>query len=376
MTNLRLLNLFILASLIAGCTQTQPQDTSVPVPDDNVKYAKGFSIEYYDDYKKVTVSRLYKGSSQQKIYYLYSDSANQLPGDGIKIKTPLQSIVCTSTTHLPSLVLLDEVDKLVGFPSLEYISSNEVRERINSGSVKELGSENGMDIEGIVDLSPDVMMGFLMSSDSKVYDKIEGSGVNVVINSDYLENSPLGRAEWIKFVAAFFNKEELADSIFTAIEDNYFSIKNLVLNVPDKPAVFSGILYGGTWFMPGGDSFAAIFLQDAGANFLWSDTNETGSLELSFESVLEKAEDAEYWIGASNFKSREDMLMSDERYELFKAFKENNVFTYTLNVTEFGGNDFFEMGYVRPDWILSDLVKILHPGLIKDEAFHFYQQVK
>lgn len=376
MTNLRLLNLFILASLIAGCTQTQPQNTSVPVPDDNVKYAKGFSIEYYDDYKKVTVSRLYKGSSQQKIYYLYSDSASQLPGDGIKIKTPLQSIVCTSTTHLPSLVLLDEVDKLVGFPSLEYISSNEVRERINSGSVKELGSENGMDIEGIVDLSPDVMMGFLMSSDSKVYDKIEGSGVNVVINSDYLENSPLGRAEWIKFVAAFFNKEELADSIFTAIEDNYFSIKNLVLNVPDKPAVFSGILYGGTWFMPGGDSFAAIFLQDAGANFLWSDTNETGSLELSFESVLEKAEDAEYWIGASNFKSREDMLMSDERYELFKAFKENNVFTYTLNVTEFGGNDFFEMGYARPDWILSDLVKILHPGLIKDEAFHFYQQVK
>ena len=366
---------FFLCITFFGCNNSTESNHDIEYSTGYIKYARGFNIETYPGYKKITVTRLFKGSTGEKIYYLTDNDMNEIPQDGIRIQVPVSKIVCSSTTHLPALVLLNEANSLAGFPSVHYISSPRIRQRIETGAVKELGSENGMNLEGIVELSPDLMMGYLMTGDSKLYDKLEGSGVPVVINSDYLEETPLGRAEWLKFTAAFFNREEMADSIFSAIEKKYLAIKALASTVNERPTVFGGVLYGGTWFMPGGKSFAGIFLEDAGGNFLWSDTGESGSLELSFESVLEKAQDAQFWIGASNFKSKTDMTQSDERYGLFNAFQQNRVYTYTLNVTQAGGNDFFETAYARPDWVLSDMVKIMHPELLREENFHFFQKI-
>jgi iron complex transport system substrate-binding protein len=374
MDGLKRLILLSIMNTFLGCNNAE-QAKVIESSHGTIKYARGFNIESYPGYKKVTITRLFKGSTSEKVYYLTRDDKNDIPQNGIRIQVPVSKMVCSSTTHLPALVLLNEVNSLAGFPSVNYISSPEIRARIETGNVRDLGSENGLNLEGIVELSPDLMMGYLLTGDSKLYDKIESSGVPVVINSDYLEETPLGRAEWLKFTAALFNKEEMADSIFSAIEKEYLAIKDLAGKVNYRPTVFGGVMYGGTWFMPGGKSFAGIFLEDAGGNFLWSDTAGSGSLELSFESVLEKAHDAEYWIGASNFKSKADMSQSDKRYELFQAFKQDRIYTYTLNVTVEGGNDFFETAYARPDWVLSDMVKIMHPDLLKHKSLHFFQKI-
>jgi len=360
-----------------SCTEKKIKEKSgESISDDSkIKYAKGFTIEYLNGYKKITVPEPFKGANSERIYYLIENQDAQVPADGLKIKVPITNIVCSSTTHLPGLSMLGKSDALIGFPSLNYVSTQAIVSRIREGKVRELGAENGMDLEGIVELHPDLMMGYLMTGDSKQYTKIMDAGIPVVINADYLEDSPLGRAEWIKFTAAFFNLEEKADSVFSSIAINYNLLKNQALREKTRPTVFSGIVYGGTWYMPGGNSWSGIYFRDAGGHFLWSDNNDNGSLELSFESVLEKARDADFWIGASNFASRNALASSDERYRLFRAFQSDNIYTYTLRVNARGGNDFFENGFARPDLVLSDIVKILHPDLVPQNQFHFFEKL-
>lgn len=374
---LSLVILFSSTQFFISCTKQGQQEKSIisKIESSPIKYATGFQIEYNDHYKKLIVPEPFKGAHSPLVYYLYEKDDPSIPRDGLKIKIPVKTIVCSSTTHLPALAMLNEEDALVGFPSLKYVSTPTILERIEKGKVRELGTENGMDLEGIVELQPDLMMGYLMTNDSKQYEKITKAGIPVVINADYLEESPLGRAEWIRFTAAFFNLEDQADSIFNAIEKNYNEIKNIALSETKRPTVFSGIVYGSTWYMPGGKSWAGIYFRDAGGNFLWSDNDDNGSLELSFETVLEKAKDADYWIGASNFDSKEALAESDERYKLFKAFQTNEIYTYTLKVNNHGGNDFFENGFAHPDQILSDMVKILHPDLLGEKAFNYFQKL-
>src|SRR5688572_10658179 len=183
------------------------------------------------------------------------------------------------------------------------------------------------------------------------------------MNAEYLEKHPLGRAEWIKFMALFFNKEKLADSVFREIEKNYLETKQLADQAIKKPSVLSGIVYGDAWFLPGGQNYASKLLKDAGCQYLWADDPSHGYLEVSFESVYEKARNADLWIGVATFKSLEELKNSDHRYAKFKPYQEKNIFTYDARKGAKGGSEFLELGYARPDIILNDLVKIAHPEL-------------
>jgi iron complex transport system substrate-binding protein len=191
-----------------------------------------------------------------------------------------------------------------------------------------------------------------------------------------LEKHPLGRAEWIKFMALFFNKEKMADSVFNTIEKEYISTLNQVKNISTKPSVLSGITYGGVWFMPGGKNYAAKLLNDAGCNYLWSNTESNGYLEVSLESVYEKAKDADVWIGVGSFQTLNEMEASEKRYSVFKPFKDKKVFTYDYRKGAKGGSEFLELGYLRPDIILKDLVKIAHPELLPDHSLYFHKRLE
>jgi iron complex transport system substrate-binding protein len=195
------------------------------------------------------------------------------------------------------------------------------------------------------------------------------------MNAEYLEKHPLGRAEWIKFVALFFKKEVLADSVFQVIEKEYLQTQALALQASTSPTIMSGIVYGDAWFLPGGQNYAARLLKDAGCNYLWSDDNSNGYLQLSFESVYTKAINADLWIGVGNYPSRQALRDADQRYSKFKPFIDNKVFSYDAKKGAKGGNEFLELGYLRPDIILKDLVKIAHPELVPDYNLYFHKKL-
>ncbi|MCK6616539.1 MAG: ABC transporter substrate-binding protein [Cyclobacteriaceae bacterium] len=370
---------FLLCYLLifCGCESPSSNQSSSGRLSDSIKYASGFTVKYVDGAKLVEVLNPYPGATSGYRYLLVQrDKPVPAHSAGVRvIRIPVKQIVCTSTTHIPLLDYLEETDALIGFPTLDYISSKKARKRIEDGKVIDLGIDKGMDIERLAILKPDMVMGYTMTADIGQFKKIEEMGIPVVINAEYLEKHPLGRAEWIKFLALFFNKEQFADSIFKEIEARYLSTQKVAKTVTTKPTVLSGILYRDTWFLPGGKNYAARLLQDAGCRYLWEHDSSTGFLELSFESVYERAHQADLWIGVASFTSLNEMAAADSRYTKFGAFINKKVFTYNARKGPTGGSEFLELGYLRPDIILRDLVKIAHPELLPDHELYFHAQL-
>jgi iron complex transport system substrate-binding protein len=343
-----------------------------------IQYAEGFTVQYQGNNKFVEVKQPFQGATSGHKYLLVprGETVTKPESDIHVIHIPIRSIVCTSTTHIPLLDYLNEGDKLTGFPSTDYISSANIRKRIDEGHVADLGVDQGINLERLAMLQPEMVMGYAMSSDYGQFEKMEELNIPVVLNSEYLEKHPLGRAEWIKFVALFFNKESQADSIFSMIEKSYAETKKLVDSTPSKPTVLSGIVYGDTWFLPGGQNYAAKIFKDAGCTYLWEENPSHGFLEISFESVYEKAHAADLWIGVGNYSSLDDIKKADHRYTLFNPFASKKVYNYDKRKGAKGGNEFLELGYLRPDLILKDLVSISHPDLLPGHELYFYRRLE
>lgn len=219
-------------------------------------------------------------------------------------------------------------------------------------------------------------MGYTIGSDLGQLKKIQELNIPVVINAEYLERHPLGRAEWIKFMALFFDQQQRADSVFNAIEKQYLQTAQLVSEAKVKPTVLCGVLYGDGWFLPGGENYASKILRDAGCNYLWASDSSHGFLQLSFETVYTQAKSADLWIGVGAYKSMQELRAAEERYTLFVPFQQGNIYTYDARHGAKGGSEFLELGYLRPDLVLKDLVKIAHPASLPDHQLFFYQPLK
>ena len=343
-----------------------------------IKYAEGFNVTYLKNARLVEVTYPFQGAASGYKYLLIpkGQPVPEHDHDTKIIFTPLNNLVCTSTTHIPLLDYLNETDKLIGFTSLDYISSEKMRKRIDAGKVQELGLDKGINLEALVMIRPELVMGYTSSSDYGQFKKIEELGVPVVINAEYLEKHALGRAEWIKFMALFFNKEEAADSVFRIIEKNYLETKAVVEKAAlRRPTVLSGIVYGDAWFLPGGQNYSSHLLKDAGCQYLWEADSSNGFLQLSFESVYNKANQADLWIGTGTYASLNDLKSADNRYSLFAPFVKKQVYNYDARKGVKGGSEFMELGYLRPDIILNDLVKIAHPELLPGYKLYFHRKL-
>jgi len=343
-----------------------------------IKYAQGFSVKQEGKIIHITVNNPYQGATEG-FDYLLVPKGESIPAHNDKtqvVMIPIENMVCTSTTHIPLLDYLDQSDKLIGFPTTDYISSEKMRKRVDEGKITDLGIDKGMNLEVLFALKPSMVMGYAMTKDLGQLKKINELGIPVVINAEYLEKHPLGRAEWIKFMALFLNKEKEADSVFSFIEQEYLKTQKLAQQSEKQPTILSGVVYGDAWFMPGGENYAARLLKDANSNYLWSSDSTSGYLELSFESVFNKAKDADFWIGVGSFKSLDEMKASDERYTKFKPFIIGNVYTYNARLGSKGGSEFLELGYLRPDIILKDLTKITHPEKLPDYELYFHKKLE
>ncbi len=368
----RIAYLILIVVLTTSCNPINTVKKEV-VASFELSYATGFTIQEKENYTLVTVNTPYKNAEEGLRYVLYPRKGDkpQVEADAF-IPIPLKSIVCTSTTHIPLLDYLGETNKLVGFPTTDYISSEKMRTRINAGYVTELGIDNAINIEKLIELNPELVMAYTMTSDFGQFNKIQEAGIPVLINAEYMEANPLGRAEWIKLTGILFGKETMADSVFTMIEKAYLETQKKVSKVASKPTVMSGSMYSDTWYMPGGQNYAGKILADAELNYLWKEDTTTSFLALSYEAVLDKANQSDYWIGASNFKSLAEMKEANERYSFFAPFNSGNVYSYNKRIGTKGGSEFLELGYLRPDLILKDLVKISHPELLPSHELFFY----
>lgn len=344
----------------------------------SIKYAQGFKIEVFNNYKKLTIKSPYPNHEGVFEYFLIDEKTDtsQFKETDILIKIPIEKIVVTSTTHIPMLELLEVENTLIGFPNTQYVSSEKTRKRIDAEKIKELGMDASLNTEILIDLNPTIVVAFAMNGGNKSLATIERAVIPVIYNGDWLEETPLGRAEWIRFFGVLYDKEQMADSIFKSIEQQYNEAKEIASKSTNKPTIISGAMFKDVWNLAAGESFVAQFLKDANTNYLWKDSKGKGSLQLNFENVLVKAQNAQLWIAPGYFATKDDMLNASEHYNQFEAFNNDAIYTFANTKGKTGGVIYYELAPTRPDLVLKDIIKISHPELLQDYELTFFEQMK
>lgn len=349
-----------------------------------IRYAKHFVLEYHPGYKVIRILSPWRGAKSGITYVLVPRGAPvpKTEGSAKVILTPVRRLVVTSTVYIPYLSLLGLEDTLVGVSQGKLISTSSIAKRYAEGKIAEIGNggtgmvEN-LNMERLVSLQPDLIM--VYGGGDPTYDfhfRLDAVGLPCVINSEYMEFTPLGEAEWLKFAAAFFDKDAEAERIVAGIGSRYKQEAARARSVETRPTVFAGMDYRGVWYMPGGGSYVAQMVADAGARYLWDDDQSQGDMTLTLEAVMLRARQADFWLDSSFFyRSLAELAAYDNRYRLLRAFAEKHVYNNDLRLNSAGGNDFWENGKMQPDVVLADLIHIFHPQLEPEHQFVYYRQL-
>ena len=348
-----------------------------------IEYARGFTLEYRKGYKYIRVTAPWRNAASGFSYVLVPRGTRP-PAVGPKdivVYTPVRRIVVTSSTYVPSLAMLGLEQNLVGIANGSLIMTPSVADRIKKGQIAEIGDGSSsmmrnLNMERLLALQPEIVM--LYGTGNPQYDfheQLQAAGLTPAINAEYMETTPLGAAEWIKFVAAFFDKDAEAKQIFDGIAQRYKAERAIAQSVTTRPTVFTGVDYHGSWYEPGGNSYRARFMEDAGATYLWRDDHTQGAMPLTMEAVMARAKNADYWIDVTILHSMAELAAQDARYREFKAFREKRVFNNDVRINAAGGNDYWESGMANPDQMLADMISIFHPELMPDHKRIWYRQL-
>ena len=376
--HLRLFLLALLAVLMLQCNpKNKPEPPAQPSTDYTLQHATGLQLIEREGFTEVRVSTPWP-NSDKTFTYAFVPKANLAAMtfaadryDAI-IGTPVERLIATSSTHIPALEALGLLPNLTGFPDTRYISSKAARQRIENGSITEVGMNGQLNTELVLNNTPDLIIGFGIDNQNKQYQTLQAAGIPVVFNGDWMEMTPLGRAEWIKFFGVLAEKQTEANALFEKIVADYQKVRELAATATERPTVLSGALFKDVWYLPAGESWGARFVADAHAEYLWKETKGSGSLSLSLEKVFERGREADFWIAPSQFTRYADMEADNTLYANFEAFQNRQVHTFANTKGETGGMLYYELAPQRPDLVLRDLVKIFHPELLPDHHPYFF----
>ncbi|MEI7828463.1 MAG: ABC transporter substrate-binding protein [Prolixibacteraceae bacterium] len=342
--------------------------------------ATGFTIQHFATYQKLTVIDPWQKSTDNLFDYYLIGKNEKIPAELAEkqiFHTPLKRVICLSTTHIGYLGALNQTGSVIGLSGSLYLTNPELKRGIADNSVREVGHEQGLNYELIMQLKPDVVFAFGVGSEINTQiNKLKDLGIPVVLVGEYLEQSAMAKAEWIKFFGAFFAKEAMADSIYKDIKSRYETVKLAVAKVSIRPAVLTGLPFKDTWWMAGGQSNLAVLINDAGGNFLWKENSSKEAFPVSLEEVFLRASKADFWINCGSVNNLNELLAFDPRFSELPAVKNSRVYNNNLHSTPIGGNDYWESGVVHPDLVLRDLVRILHPELAGSGNFSYYKKVE
>jgi len=370
--------IILIISLFSCKNENKPTIISKNKKSETIQYAQNFTITKHANYTVLQVKNPWDAAKISFNYVVYDKGTKQpeFSEKAVYIQRPVERVACTSTTHLALLNSIGVADKLVGISGAKYVYDARTRERITVGEVKEIGNEGGLNYEILTDTEPEIVLTYGMSTDNNI-DKLQEAGLTPVVLAEYTDHSPLGRAEWMKLIAVLFDKEAEADSTFRSISSNYNELKNLIKNnIREQPRVMVGMGFSGNWYVPGGASYVANHITDAGGAYIWQENKGKSSLQLDFETVYEKAQAADKWINIGMVGSAADIVAADERYSDFKALNNNELYNGSRRISPQGGYDIYESAVVQPDVVLKDLIKAFHPELLPEHSFFYYKKLK
>ena len=325
-------------------------------------YAEGFRVSYTDAGCLVDIQDPQREESQSFHYMLVHAGSKpaQVPEGYTALEVPVSRIVCMTSLQLSNFICLDELDRVVGITSTRHLFNPEMKERLADGRTAKIGIEGNFDNEVILGLDPDLIL--ISPFKRGGYEALKGVDIPLIPHLGYKETTPLGQAEWIKFIGLLTGEEEKANAVFAGIEERYNALKALAADVAERPVVLSGELHGGNWYVGGGRSFLAQIFRDAGGAYFLPDDQNSGGLNLDFETVYSQTANARYWRIVNSYNgtfSYDALKAEDARYADLNAFREKGVIY--CNMRE---KPFYENMPVQPDVVLADLIHIFHPELL------------
>ncbi len=367
---------FYLIVVLASCG-TETKNKLLKKNSSTLSYAKRFTITKEENATVLELLGNKGDSAVTATFVLYSKTKPTNHQEAYFIKTPVSKVACMSSIYTIMLTKLGEEKSIVAIDNVDYYNNVYIQQAVGEHKITELSKGLKMNIEKTMALNPDLILTYGMGNPSMDVDKkLIQANIPIAISLDHLEETPLARAEWIKFFACFFNKEQLADSMFSITEKKYLDLKKLTKHIANRPTVLTEIKYGDTWYVPAGNSYVANLLDDAGANYFWSHEKQTGSIPLSFESVYSKAKDCDVWINLYQVNTKKELLSYDERYSLFNAFKKNKLYNNNKTQNNKGYSNFWESGITNPDQVLADLISIISPTLLPNHSLIYYKQIE
>ena len=339
-----------------------------------LKYAENLLIMKGEGYTRVQLRNPWDTTSVLSTYILVdkeSDMPKYLP-EGTLVRTPLSKALVYTAVHCNLIKELGVVQSIGGICELQYIKVPEIIEGCKNGTIVNAGEGTNPDIEKIIDLHPDALM-LSPYENSGGHGQVEKLKVPIIECADYMETSALGSAEWIRFYGMLFGQLHKADSIFTEVEKNYNDLKVLAQSQTSKPKLLCELKSGSAWYVPGGRSTTGRLYHDAGAEYAFNHYPNSGAVPLSFETVFDKAQDADIWLMKYNHATDKTLTSMREDYgpyAQFKAFKQKQV--YGCNTAY---KEYYEDFPFHPDKVLKDLIKIFHPTLLPDYELKYFNKL-
>ena len=370
---------FLLLLVISSCTKIKQEQSQKSVEGEKVEisYAKGFSIFKSDSTVRVYFFQPFQDAQDTLVYHFTSsDNPNSIES-GRAVKYPIESMALMSSTYAAFLDELNKISLVKAVSNRSYFFNRAIQKGIDESQIIEVGYGQNIDFEKVIVLDPQlVLISGMSSSEFNHYSKLSAVGIEILPFSEWREDHPLGRAEWIKVFGVITGKLDESLKIFAEVEKNYLESKKSVEQITENPKVIVNAPYKDIWWLPGGKSYMSILIQDAKANYPWAEDENKGGIQSDLEAVFYQAGDADVWINPSGYKSLEELANLDPRFKEFNAFAEGKIFNNTLRVGPEGGNDYFESGIVRPDLVLNDFIKIFHPEFNSGHNFYFYEKLK
>jgi iron complex transport system substrate-binding protein len=366
--------------MLAACggkkrTAEMTFDETVYAPE----YASGFDIRSSKEGGNVliTVRNPWQGADSvtTKLLILHGDEEAPADFDGQVMHGEARRIVTMSSTHVGMLEALGMVDRVVGVSGADFISSKYIQQ--HRDSVGDVGYDSNINYELLVSLSPDIVLLYGVNGASSLEGKLRELGIPFMYVGDYLEQSPLGKAEWMVALAELTGVRSEGEAKFKSIAQRYNDLKERVAKeTTDAPKVMFNMPYGDSWFMPSADNYAVQLVNDAGGEYIYKDVaggNASGTIDVEKAYLL--ASQADVWINVGRASTLGEVKSACPKFIDTPSFVNGQIYNNNRRVTPNGGNDYYESAVVNPDIILRDLVKIFHPDLVEDD-FVYYQQLK
>ncbi len=341
----------------------------------SLKYATLLTIVHHEGYTTAEIRNPWKKGKVLHSYVLVPRDSKvpQEFSHSTVIRTPVKRAAVFTTVHCALLNTLGHVDDIVGVADLKYIKIAAVQERVRQGLTADCGGGLNPVVEKIMDIKPDIIM-LSPFENAGGYGKLEEINIPLVECAEYMETSPLGRAEWMKFYGMLYGEEQRADSLFNVVDSCYQQLKLIATEAGEGRSVLLDRMVGSVWYVPGGRSTIGQMVKDAGGQYAWATDDHAGSIALPFETVLERAGDSEVWMfrySSDHDQNYQELLGEQRGYTELKAYQERNA--YGCNVEQ---SLFYEESPFRPDYLLSDFIQILHPQLNKRVPLRYYQKLR